>query len=221
MTQKAISLIVVSDTICPWCYLGKARLQQAAALVAEEVQIRVRWEPYMLNPGMPLEGMTRRDYRTAKFGSWEKSQELDAKVEEAAAETGVPINHQAMLRTPNSLLSHAFIAVAFKLGVQNAIVDALFEAYFVKGEDIGDKDVLRKIAAQVGMDEQVANALLAEEKLLEAVKEQAQNFAQAGISGVPTVLYEDGNGQVFQLFSGAQDPHLIADVFRQIVANEN
>jgi predicted DsbA family dithiol-disulfide isomerase len=112
MTDINLSLIVVSDTICPWCFIGKARLQQAIAMLPENIKVSLRFEPYLLNPEMPLKGLTRKDYRTQKFGSWEKSLELDAQVEAAAKQSGVQIYHELMQRTPNSILSHAMIAVS-------------------------------------------------------------------------------------------------------------
>ena len=150
MTGAALSsfrLDIVSDTICPWCYVGKRRL--AAALPVLGLTFDVTWRPFQLNPTMPREGLDRRAYRSAKFGSWEKSQALDAQVTEAGASAGLVFRHDLMAKTPNTVASHALIRLARETGdaaMQDRVVEALFSAYFTQGLDVGDLAVLADLA---------------------------------------------------------------------------
>ena len=140
-------LEVVSDTICPWCYVGKRRLETALAAIGDDISFDLRWRPFELNPDMPREGLDRKGYRSAKFGSWEKSLELDAQVKAAGASDGLDFHHERIEKTPNTLASHVLIKLAGEHGVHNAVVDALFRAYFVEGDDIGDPNVLAALGA--------------------------------------------------------------------------
>ena len=140
MTSTAPSsfrLDIVSDTICPWCYVGKRRLAAALPILeAEGLTFDVAWRPFQLNPTMPREGLDRRAYRSAKFGSWEKSQALDAQVTEAGASAGLVFRHDLMAKTPNTVASHALIRLAHETGgaaTQDRVVEALFSAYFTLG----------------------------------------------------------------------------------------
>src|ERR1700732_3554952 len=135
MPVMTLTVDVISDVICPWCYIGKRRLEEAVAAFGRE-QVRVRWHPFQLNPRMPKEGVNRREYRTAKFGSWERSLALDAQVAAAGRAEGIPFAHEKIERTPNTLDAHRLIWLAEKEGVQNAVVEALFRAYFTEGRDI-------------------------------------------------------------------------------------
>jgi hypothetical protein len=129
---EQLKIEVISDSICPWCYVGKRRLERALALLGNPL-IEVEWKPFQLNPTMPREGMNRRDYRTRKFGSWEYSRALDAQVRAAGAEVGIPFAHNEIERTPNTLASHQLIWLAGRNGRQDAVVEAIFRAYFVRG----------------------------------------------------------------------------------------
>jgi predicted DsbA family dithiol-disulfide isomerase len=142
---------VISDVICPWCYIGKRRLEKAVAALDEKHEVRVRWLPFQLNPTMPKEGISRRDYRTKKFGSWERSQELDARVAAAGKAEGIHFAFDRIERTPNTLDAHRLIWLADKEGVQDAVVEALFRAYFTDGRDIGNWQALLDVVADVGL----------------------------------------------------------------------
>src|ERR1700693_92490 len=115
---------IISDVICPWCYIGKRRLEKAVYAVQDQHEVRVRWLPFQLNPTMPKEGIGRREYRTKKFGSWERSQELDAKVVAVGEAEGIHFAFDRIERTPNTLDAHRLISVADKQGVQDAVVEA-------------------------------------------------------------------------------------------------
>ncbi len=157
-------LDVVSDAICPWCYVGKRQLDRALVLLEpERLGFSVHWRAFQLNPDMPMEGVERRSYRLAKFGSLERSAELDAGVAEAGRRVGITFRHDLMVRTPNTLDAHRLIRFAETVAAQDAVVDRLFAAYFTEGRDIGDRAVLADVAAEAGLDRAAVAAMLAGE----------------------------------------------------------
>ncbi len=189
------TLSVVSDFVCPWCFIGKARLDAALDQLPPEIRPQMRYLPFKLNPGMPPEGMARADYRRQKFGSQEKSDELDAQVRQAAEDSGLSIHHDKMMRTPNTIKAHMVMAMAssLKSGEGDAsmvLADLLFRAYFVDGEDIGEDEVLLKLAKQAGLPQEVATAALDDEELLQATNNLADGLASQGVNGVPTLLLD-------------------------------
>lgn len=203
-------LEIVSDTICPWCYIGKRRLDAALDLIGDEIAFDVNWRPFELNPDMPREGLNRKLYRSRKFGSWEKSLELDAQVKEAGARDGLDFHHEKMEMTPNTLASHVLVRLAGEAGVQGAVVEALFKAYFTDGRDVGDPALLADIGAKCGLDRAGITAALADDGLRFEISSEARRLAEDGIRSVPTILL---NRRV--LFSGAQTPELIAGDLRR------
>lgn len=216
-TTNTVSYLleIVSDTICPWCYIGKRRLEAALDLLGDAATLDVRWRPFELNPDMPREGVERRAYRSRKFGSWERSQQLDAQVKAVGARDGLDFHHERMARTPNTLASHALVRLAGEAGAQNATVEALFKAYFTDGLDVGNPDVLAEIGVACGLDRIQVAAALNDDKLRADIKSEAQSFVQGGISGVPTVMLNR-----YVLFAGAQAPELIAKALRRAAAHE-
>ena len=201
----AVELSVVSDAICPWCYVGKRRLEQAFALMNGAPRPRVVWRPYELNPQMPKAGIDRREYRMRKFGSWERSLQMDAQLTEVGRSVGIQFRYDLMKRTPNTFDAHRLIWLAGQMGVQDAMVETLFRAYFSEGRDIGDPTVLTSLASEAGIDRTRAEALLAGTEGSAEVAAEEEVAMRAGLSGVPTFVLE---GRV--LFSGAQSPELIA-----------
>ena len=161
-----LTIDVISDVICPWCFIGKRRLEKALGNLAASV----RWHPFQLNPDMPREGIERKSYRIRKFGSWERSQELDAQVAAAGRGEGIAFNFDRMARTPNTLDAHRVIWLAGERGVQDAVVEALFLAYFTDGRDLSDRATLVDVADGAGLYWAEVDELLAGDKGLDAVR---------------------------------------------------
>lgn len=208
-TAPALRLAIVSDTICPWCFVGKRRLEAALpVLAAEGLTFERVWKPYQLNPDMPVAGVERESYRAQKFGL-ERSAQMDAQIAAVGREAGIEFRHDRMLRTPNTLASHVLIAAAYQAGgavLQDRVVEALFNAYFVEGGDIGDPQVLAAIAAGAGLDAAHAGA---DGALLPVVAREDEWARDVGLNGVPSFLLE---GQY--LFSGAQPAETMVRALR-------
>ena len=200
---------VISDAICPWCWIGKAHLDAALAELRQDgLEFRIRFRPFQLNPDMPEEGVERDAYRAAKFGSLERSRQLDAQVADAGRAAGLAFRHDLMRRTPNTIAAHRVIRAAEQAEVQEAVVDALFRAYFQQGRDIGDAAVLDEIAAVAGLPGMAA--MLAGDDHRDAVLAEDMAARRGGISGVPSFLMDR-----HLLFSGAMPGPRMAEAFRQ------
>ena len=196
---KATLLIeVISDAICPWCWIAKRRLDCAIAAISPDVTASVTWRPFELNPDMPKAGVDRRAYRSAKFGSWQHSQALDAQVAAAGRLEGLVFKHDKMERTPNTVDAHRLIWLAGQQGKQDVVVEGLFAAYFNEGRDVGDPNVLADVGASAGLDRAKVRAMLASDEAQAQVRSELQRAMNLRVSGVPTVIV-DG----VPLFSGA------------------
>ena len=195
---------IASDVICPWCYIGKRRLEKALALLEGEVQPQIRWLPFQLNPGMPKEGVARDEYRKAKFGSLERSRGLDARVAAEGAGEGIRFAFDRMARTPNTVAAHELIDLAQKQGRGGAVVDALFRAYFEEARDIGNVGVLADIATNAGVTGWPQQA---DGEGVAALEEDVRNL---GISAVPTFILGRKLG-----VSGAHPPEALARAIRE------
>jgi predicted DsbA family dithiol-disulfide isomerase len=205
-----LNIDVISDVICPWCYIGKRRLEKAIAAHAGRGDVRVRWHPFQLNPQMPKEGVNRREYRTAKFGSWERSLALDAQVTAAGRDEGIPFAFDKILRTPNTLNAHRLIWLAGQDGVQDAVVEAVFQAYFTEGRDISRAAVLLDVVVEAGLSRNRADAFLNSDEGLVAIRAAEEQARRAEVQGVPYFLI---NGTV--ALSGAREPSVLVDAFEQ------
>lgn len=207
-------LEIVSDTICPWCYIVKRRFAAALPhLRAEGLTFEVRWRPFQLNPGMPKEGRDRRTYRSAKFGSWEKSLALDAQVEAVGAADGLEFHHERMRKTPNTVASHVLINLAWEIGgaaLQDRVVEALFAGYFTEGRDVGDPQVLAGIGTEAGLDQARVLAAIADPARAKAVLEEEALARKHQLNGVPSIILEG-----HYLFSGAQPVPVIVQTLLQ------
>lgn len=204
---------VISDVICPWCFIGKRRLEKAIATHGGPV--KVRWFPYQLNPTMPKEGISRRAYRTQKFGSWERSQELDARVIAVGNEEGIDFAFDRIERTPNTLNAHRLIWIAAQKVIQDPVVEALFRAYFTNGRDISNRQTLIDVVAEAGLDRDNAEAMLNSDDGLEAMKEAEELSRRCRVDGVPFFIIND---QI--TLAGAQQPDTFLEAFKQVSGSQ-
>ncbi|MBU8542643.1 MULTISPECIES: DsbA family oxidoreductase [Roseomonadaceae] len=204
-------LDIISDAICPWCWIGKRNLDAALELLAADgLRFEIRWRPFQLNPEMPAEGVARAEYRAQKFGSESRGRELDGNVAQAGRAVGLDFRHELMLRTPNTVAAHRVIRMAEASGLQHAVVEALFRGYFQEGRDVGDAATLAKLAGGAGMDAAAVAGMLAGEAHRAEVLAEDMAARRGGISGVPSFLMDR-----HLLFSGAMPAERMADAFRQ------
>lgn len=203
---------MVSDIVCPWCFIGKRRLERAGAILGRALEIR--WHPFQLNPAMPAEGISRREYRTAKFGSWEYSQQLDARVRETGRQAGIEFRHDLMARTPNSFRGHVLLAAALRQGpeVQNQVAERLFTGYFTRGEDVGDVEVLLSVAHECGVEAVTKPEHLDDAALSEYVRAEERSARDRGVQGVPLISYD---GRVVS--AGAAPEETLAATLREFL----
>jgi predicted DsbA family dithiol-disulfide isomerase len=202
---------VISDAICPWCYIGKRHLERALALLDKQgLHFTVAWHPFQLNPDMPREGVERAQYRLAKFGSAERSRQLDERITETACTVGLEFHLDRLTRTPNTLDAHRLIRLAGQHGVQDGVVEALFEGYFCDGADIGNAEVLTRLGVEGGLERDDITTMLASDAGLKEVAAADRMARNAGIQGVPSFALQ---GHV--LFSGAVPADEMAQAFRR------
>uniref|UniRef100_E6VI98 DSBA oxidoreductase n=1 Tax=Rhodopseudomonas palustris (strain DX-1) TaxID=652103 RepID=E6VI98_RHOPX len=214
-TLKPLTIDVVSDVVCPWCYIGKKRIEQAIAL-APEVPVELTYRPFFLNPWVPREGISRDEYLTKKFGSPERYKEIAGRIAETAAQEGLEYHPERVQRQPNTIDCHRLIHWASAIGQGPAMKQRLMELYFRDGGDLTDPEVLVQAAAECGLDADDIRARLATDQDIEEVSAQAQEAAEKGISGVPTYVFMHQYA-----VSGAQEPALIARAIRKLSAELN
>ncbi|MBT2132043.1 DsbA family oxidoreductase [Aliiroseovarius lamellibrachiae] len=206
-----IRLDIFSDPICPWCYIGKARLQRALEARPNHPFL-IQWHPFQLNPDMPADGMDRRAYLEAKFGGKEGAIQAYLPVVQEAEDSGLEINLEAITRTPNTLNAHRLIQWAGLEEKQNAMVDRLFKAYFVEGKDLGDLEVLADLAAEAGMERDVVARLLASDADGEEISARDADARAKGVNSVPTFVISNQH-----VVPGAQPADLWVGVIDEIL----
>ena len=210
-SQAGTRIDIVSDAICPWCYVGKRQLERALeTLAAEGLAFQVHWNPFQLNPDMPKEGRDRARYRAWKFGSAEKAAALDERITQAAAAVGLSFRTDLMTRTPNTIDAHRLIWFAGQNGDQDAVMEAVFRAYFIEGRDIGGHAVLTDCAVKAALPRDAVQEFLTGDLAEQEMRAADQAAREAGVSGVPS-FFLDGYG----LFSGAMPAETIADALRR------
>jgi predicted DsbA family dithiol-disulfide isomerase len=197
---------IVSDAICPWCYIGKRRLERAL-LQAPQPDLRIGWRPFQLNPDMPPEGMDRKAYLKAKFGDDSGGKRYE-QVIAAGREEGIAFAFDRIMRTPNTILAHRLIRFSARENRQAELVERLFHGYFVEGLDIGDAGTLASLAAVVGIDKAKAVAFLASDEDDDTIRQEDAFARQIGVEGVPCFII---NRQY--AVSGAQPPESFLEVF--------
>ncbi|TPK98903.1 DsbA family protein [Mesorhizobium sp. B2-4-14] len=211
---NAITVDVVSDVVCPWCFIGQKRLDRAVA-AAGDVDVHIRWRPFQLDPTIPPQGKDRWEYMLAKFGSDERIREIHGRIEPLGEAEGISFAFDAIKVAPNTLDAHRLIRWAGAAGeaVQNRLVRRLFQLNFEEGVNIGDHAVLIEAAREAGMDASVVATLLPTDADVEAVRTEIATASRMGITGVPCFLLE-GKYAVM----GAQDVDTLADAIRQVAA---
>ncbi|WP_439143152.1 DsbA family oxidoreductase [Planktotalea sp.] len=210
-----VKLDIISDPICPWCFIGKTLLDRA--LEAEpEHPFEIEWHPFQLNPDMPMEGMDRREYLERKFGGKEAAVKVYAQIDQHARDVCLELDLGGIKRTPNTLNAHRLIHWAGIEQRQSMIVAAMFRAYFKEGRDISDVEVLADLADTCGMDASLVQRLLATDEDLEGIREKDAGFRKMGVNSVPTFIIA---GQ--HAVPGAQSPEMWRKVIADIKAQLN
>ena len=213
--SKTITIDIVSDTVCPWCYIGKRRLESALEQVSGDIDVQIGWRPFQLNPDMPNEGMDRKEYLEAKFGGPAGAQQIYDNIKSAGNTVGIPFEFGSIARSPNTVNSHRLIDRAGQEGKQDAVVENLFIAYFLDGRDIGDIPTLVEIAASSGMDEAATRAYLESDEDADKIRSEDAMARQMGISGVPCFIINRKYA-----ISGAQEPAVFLQALQNIEQEE-
>ncbi len=211
---KRIVLDVISDVVCPWCYLGKRRLE-AALKLRPDIESEIHWRPYLLNPQVPREGMARTDYLSRKFGSDERFRPAHERLTRLGKEEGVEFHFERIARQPNTLDAHRVIGWAEEAGKAPAVVEGIMRAFFTEGKDLTDNEVLIEIASNNGLNADDVRCDLASDRDLEFTQKAAASAADGGVSGVPFFIINSR----FAL-AGAEVPEKLVAAFDQALAME-
>jgi predicted DsbA family dithiol-disulfide isomerase len=206
---------IVSDTVCPWCYIGERRIAKAMAM-RPEIDFNVHWRPYRLDPTIPPEGVDRRAYLKKKFGDSPRSHAMGDAIRSEGSAEGINFAFDAIEKSPNTLNSHRLIRWAANNGVQTDVVQRLFAAYFEEGRDIGDPSVLEMIAGDAGMDAQLVSEMLASDADTALIEREDQLAHDMGISGVPTFIFNNRF-----MISGAREAELLVKLIDKVRESED
>jgi predicted DsbA family dithiol-disulfide isomerase len=209
----ALNIDIISDVVCPWCYIGKRRIEAALQLYAQQnpgaEKPTVTWRPFQLNPEMPAAGMSRQEYVTRKFGA-SRAKDIYSRVAGVGAEVGIPFAFDKIARQPNTLAAHSLIGLAGAAGLQDQVKEALMHAYFIDGVDLTKTENLVAIATSAGLDQAAVEKCLADPHSRQTVEDEDQRARAIGVQGVPFFIF---NGKV--AVSGAQEPEALLDAMRQ------
>jgi predicted DsbA family dithiol-disulfide isomerase len=210
MSSDPVRIDVVSDVVCPWCFIGKRRLEKAIAL-NPDIPVDVHWRPYFLNDWIPREGISREQYLTTKFGSSERYKGIAQRVAAAASAEGLTYAIDKISRQPNTLDAHRLIRWADGIGKAAAMKQKLMDLYFTDGADLSDRAVLAQAAGDIGLDAEETRAALDSEKDVAEIEREALSAKEAGIEGVPCFIL----GGKFAV-SGAQSPEYLAEAISRV-----
>ncbi len=215
MADKNLVIDVVSDMVCPWCFIGKRRLEEALDLFqaqhpGQEAPL-VRWNPFQLNPDLPIEGVSREQYLAEKFG--DRAQDVYARVSAVGKEVGIDFRFDLIAQQPNTLLAHSLVAQASDPSIQAVLVEAIFVAYFLQGQDLSKRETLSAIALECGLSsEQIQNALDHEEAL-GAIQAKDRSARDLGINGVPFYIFNASLG-----VSGAREASTLVQAMQEALS---
>jgi predicted DsbA family dithiol-disulfide isomerase len=210
MTDRGFTIEIYSDVVCPWCYIGKRRLEHALDQLNGAAPARITWRPYQLNPTMPKDGMDRTTYLEAKFGSRDAFRQMEEHVLAAGSAERIPFAFEKVARTPNTFMAHRLIWYAEQQGRQDAAVESLFRGYFTEGADIGSVPDLGQLAGRAGLDPAAVESFLQREEGTTEVKAAEAAGHRLGIRGVPYFVL---NGSIS--ISGAQPPDFFVSAIQQ------
>ena len=202
-----VQIDIYSDTVCPWCFIGKRRLERALA-ARDDIDVSIRWHAFQLNPDMPAAGMERERYLASKFGGPERAASVYATIARAGHAERIPFDFEAIPRMPNTIQSHRLVRYADMFGMQDAVVEALFKAFFCDGEDIGDDVTLLRVGSRVGLERDATAAFLAGDEERDTVAAEDLRARRMGINAVPFFVV---NGDY--AISGAQEPEAFFPLF--------
>ena len=214
MPHQPVRIDVVSDVVCPWCFIGKHRLEQALKL-KPGIAVEVHWRPYFLNDWIPREGIARDDYLTTKFGSPERYKGIAQRVGAAAAAEGLVYAMDKISRQPNTLDCHRLIRWAEGIGKAAEMKQKLMDLYFTEGADLCNHAVLVQAAAEIGLDPEDVGAALASDQDVAQIEQEVQSAKEAGIEGVPCFIF----GGKFAV-SGAQSPEYLAEAIERMARGQ-
>ncbi len=210
-----IELDIFSDTVCPWCYIGKKRLENALNKYKNLV-IKQTWRPFQLNPGMPPNGMDRQEYLISKFGSSDAAKTVYENIYEEGVKEGINFNFDLIEVTPNSFNSHRLLALAYKVDIQEKVLDDLFESYFLHGKNIGDPNILLQIAIKHNINAEEFKSYLSDQENIEPLANEAIQAKKMGINSVPTFIV---NKQI--VINGAQTSENFELIFEKLKSRIN
>jgi predicted DsbA family dithiol-disulfide isomerase len=205
---------VVSDLICPWCYIGKRRLEAALRQLPKGTAVEVSWHPFQLNPEMPRRGMDRKEYCQRKFGSWEKCQQMFTEISSVGKTVGIEFHFEKQPTIPNTLEAHRVIWLAGREGCQGAVMEALFRAYFCDGVNLSNRGGLLEVSTNAGLDRKLVDRLLNSDEGVAEVWAEEKEVKSLGISSVPLFIIQETLA-----VSGAQPPEAILKAFEQAQAS--
>lgn len=216
-TQKPLTIEVVSDVVCPWCFVGLRRLERAIALFREEqpdFQYVVRWRPFFLNPDTPPEGEPYLPFLVQKFGGRERVEEIWRRIQEVGASLGIDYQFEKIQVRANTLMAHRLIHWAQQQGDASGVVEGLFKAQFERGENVSDRMVLANVASACGYDQAEVVRYLDSEEDVSLIQQMEHESRTWGVNSVPTFVFERKSG-----IQGAEDPRVLADGIKQALAS--
>lgn len=212
-SKPTIKIDIVSDVVCPWCYIGKRRLEKAIDQLSDQYHFELEYHPFELNPNTPLAGVNQREHLVDKFGSEERYEQLTANVTNVAAQEGLTFDYAKQSTSPNTRMMHSIVQLAKLEGKHLEAIEAFFKAYFTEGIDLTDKQVLSKIAQDAGLDSAANPELFASPQAIQQIALAEKELGKLGITGVPFYIINNKYG-----VSGAQASETFVKAFQEIQA---
>ncbi len=215
--MTSVNIDVVSDVMCPWCYIGKKKLDEALSSLPDDVDVDIRWRPYQLDPTLPKLGKDRQAYLSEKFGGEDRAREIYSRIVDAGREENIPFEFDRIAVSPNTLDAHRVIrwAASEAPGVQDRLVEALFRMFFTEGKNIGDNTVLLEAAEEAGMDRAITEGLLTGDADRTEVEQEIEVARKMGVTGVPCFILDNKYAVM-----GAQPADVLANAIREVAGEK-